>query len=127
MAARYLDAIRAVQPTGPYLLGGWSFGGVVAFEMARQLNQQSGQVAHVTLFDAWAPTANQKPPEDSFSTSDLVARFLSDIAGISARELPLNHDLLLRRWDDLLRVAGSLKLGWVMASLLGWGWSAVRS
>ncbi|GIJ42392.1 non-ribosomal peptide synthetase [Micromonospora andamanensis] len=38
LAASYLAAIRRVQPTGPYTIGGWSFGGVVAFEMARQLN-----------------------------------------------------------------------------------------
>ncbi|HEU0078664.1 MAG TPA: amino acid adenylation domain-containing protein, partial [Longimicrobiaceae bacterium] len=37
MAADYLDAMRAVQPRGPYRLGGWSMGGVVAWEMARRL------------------------------------------------------------------------------------------
>ncbi|MFI7549301.1 amino acid adenylation domain-containing protein [Micromonospora sediminimaris] len=39
LAASYLAAIRRVQPHGPYTIGGWSFGGVVAFEMARQLNR----------------------------------------------------------------------------------------
>ncbi|XXX73986.1 amino acid adenylation domain-containing protein [Sorangium sp. So ce134] len=37
MARAYLKEIRAVQPSGPYLLGGWSFGSLVAFEMARIL------------------------------------------------------------------------------------------
>ncbi|GAA3737428.1 non-ribosomal peptide synthetase [Salinactinospora qingdaonensis] len=37
IAASYVEAIRRVQPHGPYVLGGWSFGGFVAFEMARQL------------------------------------------------------------------------------------------
>ncbi|WP_416071576.1 thioesterase domain-containing protein [Streptomyces sp. ME02-8801-2C] len=37
LAARYLAAVRAVAPTGPYLLLGWSMGGLVAFEMARLL------------------------------------------------------------------------------------------
>src|SRR6185369_16148080 len=37
MAARYLAEVRRVQPQGPYRLGGWSMGGLVAFEMATQL------------------------------------------------------------------------------------------
>ena len=45
MAAYYIEALRTVQPTGPYLLGGWSMGGVVAFEMAQQLHAQGQQVA----------------------------------------------------------------------------------
>jgi thioesterase domain-containing protein len=37
MASAYLEAVRTVQPAGPVSLAGWSFGGVVAYEMARQL------------------------------------------------------------------------------------------
>ncbi len=37
MASRYVEALRLERPRGPYLLGGWSMGGIVAFEMARQL------------------------------------------------------------------------------------------
>ena len=40
LAERYLDKIRAIQPNGPYQLGGECFGGVVAFEVARQLAEQ---------------------------------------------------------------------------------------
>jgi amino acid adenylation domain-containing protein len=94
MAAYYIEAIRAVQPAGPYLLGGWSFGGVVAFEMARQLDQQDQQSAHVVMFDTWAPAKSRKPDEVDFSTSDLVARFLTDIAGISSKEMSVDQDLL---------------------------------
>src|SRR5262249_2379389 len=46
---------RALQPHGPYCLGGLSFGGVVAFEMARQLQQSGEQVALLALIDTWAP------------------------------------------------------------------------
>jgi thioesterase domain-containing protein len=55
MAAHYLTEIRSVQPRGPYHLGGGSFGGVVAFEMARQLEAQGEVVALVALFDSFAP------------------------------------------------------------------------
>lgn len=51
MASSYVDALRAVQPEGPYLLGGHSFGGVVAFEMAQQLQRQGYRVSLLALMD----------------------------------------------------------------------------
>ena len=49
VASRYLTEIRAVQPTGPYRLGGWCFGGVVAFEIAQQLHEQGEEVEFLAL------------------------------------------------------------------------------
>jgi thioesterase domain-containing protein/acyl carrier protein len=59
MAAHYVAALRQFQPRGPYHLGGHCFGGVVAFEMARQLEAAGERVAQVHLIDAHAPG---KPP-----------------------------------------------------------------
>jgi thioesterase domain-containing protein len=53
MAAHYLKEIRALQPEGPYLLGGVSFGGLVAWEMATQLRAQGAEVGLVVLFDTY--------------------------------------------------------------------------
>ncbi len=54
LAARYIAEIKTVQPKGPYSLGGGCFGGVIAFEMARQLREQGEEVAApVLLFDAF--------------------------------------------------------------------------
>jgi amino acid adenylation domain-containing protein len=55
MAGHYIDEIRRVQPQGPYFLGGASFGGLVAFEMARQIDASGQKVAFVGLFDAHGP------------------------------------------------------------------------
>ena len=57
MATEYLDAIRARQPEGPYLLCGYSFGGLVAFEMARRLKASGDEVGLLALFDTspWFP------------------------------------------------------------------------
>ncbi|HHW1646974.1 non-ribosomal peptide synthetase [Pseudomonas aeruginosa] len=53
IAASYLAAIRRVQPEGPYYLGGWSFGGFVAYEMARQLRALDPQaVAQLIVLDS---------------------------------------------------------------------------
>lgn len=51
MASCYIDAIREVQPEGPYRLGGASLGGIVAFEMAQQLLAQGQQTERLVIFD----------------------------------------------------------------------------
>lgn len=51
MAAEYLREVKARQPGGPYNLCGYSFGGLVAFEMAQRLRESGEDVALVGLFD----------------------------------------------------------------------------
>nr|AEH95300.1 putative non-ribosomal peptide synthetase [Aplysina aerophoba bacterial symbiont clone AANRPS] len=64
MAACYVDALRAVQPDGPYALLGWSLGGVIAHEMAAMLESTGASVAVLLLLDsppsAEIPTAAQE-------------------------------------------------------------------
>jgi thioesterase domain-containing protein/acyl carrier protein len=55
LAAHYVEEIRKVQIEGPYYLGGYSFGGIVAFEMAQQLQQQGQTVAIVAMLDSASP------------------------------------------------------------------------
>jgi aspartate racemase len=55
MAALYIKEIRSLQAEGPYLLGGLSFGGVMAYEMAQQLQAQDQKVGLVVLFDTYGP------------------------------------------------------------------------
>ena len=57
LAAGYIEAMRDRQPQGPYLLCGVSFGGVVAYEMASQLEHQGEQVGIVCLLDTILPSA----------------------------------------------------------------------
>ncbi len=52
MAKNYADRIQGVDPTGPYNLLGWSFGGVVAHEIAIELQRRGYSVAHLILLDA---------------------------------------------------------------------------
>ncbi|MEW1656697.1 amino acid adenylation domain-containing protein [Streptomyces sp. NPDC093707] len=54
IADSYIEALRTVQPHGPYTLGGWSFGGFVAFEIARRLRAAGEDVAHLILLDTTA-------------------------------------------------------------------------
>jgi thioesterase domain-containing protein len=55
LAFDYVQALRKHTPQGPYALGGLSFGGAVAYEMARQLNAAGQEVSVVGLFDTLLP------------------------------------------------------------------------
>ena len=55
MATHYIQEIQTLQPDGPYFLGGYSFGGIVAFEMARQLQQQGEEVGILVMVDSCRP------------------------------------------------------------------------
>lgn len=62
IAARYLEAIRRARPDGPYVIGGWSFGGFIAFEMARQLRRTHPEdVASLILIDPIAVAPGERP------------------------------------------------------------------
>jgi surfactin family lipopeptide synthetase A len=54
IAARLLLKLRALQPEGPYCLGGWCDDGILAYEVAQQL-EAAGQRTVLVLFDAWNP------------------------------------------------------------------------
>jgi amino acid adenylation domain-containing protein len=55
IAAHYIKELKTLRPDGPYLLGGYSFGGIVAYEMACQLAAEGHQVPLLVMFDMYAP------------------------------------------------------------------------
>ena len=73
MAADYLKAIRTVQPSGPYLIGGYSGGGIVSLEIARLLEQQGQEAALVVLLDTFHP---QQPRRPGQSVTERVRKHL---------------------------------------------------
>jgi thioesterase domain-containing protein/acyl carrier protein len=60
MAAHYIKAMRKIQPEGPYLLGGYSAGGVIALEVAQQLKEQGQSVGLLAVIDVPAQSPNYK-------------------------------------------------------------------
>lgn len=54
IAAKYLEEILAQNPDGPYALAGYSFGGIIAFEMAQQLSKMDKKVSSLIMFDTYA-------------------------------------------------------------------------
>ncbi len=66
MASTYVHIVQTVQNTGPYRLGGWSFGGIVSLEMARQLQSKGKIVEMVILMDTSANSQRNTAKGDQF-------------------------------------------------------------
>jgi thioesterase domain-containing protein/acyl carrier protein len=101
MAADYCAELQRIQPNGPYFLGGWSMGGVVAFEMARQLSLAGHKVRHLAIVDAWAPIAGQIAME-SDEASALIG-FAGDLG------IPLDRMSL----GQLMSLENESRLNWI--------------
>jgi thioesterase domain-containing protein len=105
MVAKYVDEIRAAQPTGPYRVGGWSMGGVVAYEMTRSLVERGEEVDLLALLDA--PFAF--PDEPVTSEAQLAAFFVADAAGATG--------LVAARPPDPACGSATEQLEWLAAQL----------
>jgi amino acid adenylation domain-containing protein len=79
MATLYNQQIRSVQPVGPYLLGGWSMGGLVAWEMAQQLMKEGETISLLALIDT-APPPKYREADDRADEISMLARFALDIS-----------------------------------------------
>jgi thioesterase domain-containing protein/acyl carrier protein len=92
MAAQYIDAIRAVQPNGPYLLCGWSYGGLIAYEMAQQLHQQNQEIELLALIDTRTPELlrHRQPETDALALLGL----LREQALLSGKQLSISRQEL---------------------------------
>ena len=87
MVDRYVAAVRAVQPDGPYRLGGWSIGGLVALAMARRIEQAGAAVELVALLDS----APEPPDLTGLSERAAAHQFVIDAAralGPEVTDLP---------------------------------------
>jgi amino acid adenylation domain-containing protein len=97
MATYYIEAMRNLQPRGPYHVGGWSLGGTVAFEIARQLLAAGQPVGMVALFDTgMSNTAERDEPTDLER-----AKFIVGMAKVHGLELPLEKVLAMRPSEQL--------------------------
>ncbi|KAK9762467.1 hypothetical protein K7432_011761 [Basidiobolus ranarum] len=81
IATRYLRAILNAQPEGPYCLHGYSFGGLVVFEIARQLECQGQKVSRLTIIDTIAPHTRRRLQEHSNQHSALEYLTMISVSG----------------------------------------------
>jgi amino acid adenylation domain-containing protein len=105
LAAGHVTALRAAQPEGPYHLAGWSFGGVVAFEIARQLREAGAEVAKLALVDSRAP-GTQNIPED---LPGLLGAFAAD-QNLPPDVDPQDIETLRPLFETFQRLLGMLRI-----------------
>lgn len=83
----YIEALQEAQATGPYALAGWSLGGVIAFEIARQLVAAGEDVSFLGMLDAEADPPDVGLPQDE---TGLLAAILEMNSGFVADDSQLN-------------------------------------
>jgi amino acid adenylation domain-containing protein len=86
MAEHYINEIQALQPEGPYCLGGYCLGGTIAYEMAQQLRQKGHDVALLALFDTYNFTRIETAPPFTFLRQK-ISFHARNIASLSWKDL----------------------------------------
>jgi thioesterase domain-containing protein len=87
MAAHYLDEILTLQPEGPYCVGGYCLGGVIAYEIAQRLRMAGREVALLALFDSYNLRRVSEVRQSRLLWQKI--RFhLGNIGGLSLGDLP---------------------------------------
>jgi acyl transferase domain-containing protein/thioesterase domain-containing protein len=114
LAAMYVKELRAFYPEGPYLLGGLSFGGLVAFEMAQQLCAEGIPPTLLVLFDTSAP-GSKKPAE----VKDQISMFRKNLRNEGASYLARKALGKWNYWCRLMRLR-SQGLACTFYQLAGW-------
>lgn len=87
MAAEYLSQIKTVQTSGPYLLMGWSMGGMIAFEIARQLELLDEPVRLLGMVDTPAPQDPKSATANQLDEAQMLVDFLRDLSGSPTPDL----------------------------------------
>jgi len=112
MAAHYIDSILAQNPGGPYALAGFSFGGIIAYEMARQLQEMGREVNLVALFDTNAyntifydPIGTKLRKQFSYYANNIVhtLKFVNGFSNTVVEKSTLLKRKVIRRYWSLTK------------------------
>jgi amino acid adenylation domain-containing protein len=108
MAEYYIKSLREVQPTGPYQLGGFCFGGVVAYEMARQLIEAGEKVSLLAILESGPPNLGKIHRDAAYSLENVYENlrdFVAHPAGekvemVRRKARKLRDKLIARRQEN---------------------------
>ncbi|MER5761807.1 amino acid adenylation domain-containing protein [Streptomyces sp. NPDC002082] len=125
MVEDYLREIRAVQPSGPYSLLGWSFGGIVAHSLAVRLQAEGEEVALLALMDSYLPTDGWESAQLSYDSPEVLGAITesighdptspeSPLAGLGAEGL----SALVGVFVDIANLSDHISVGTFMGDIL---------
>lgn len=102
IAGEYVEKMKRVQPLGPYLLGGWSFGGEVTFEMVRQLEALGEEIGFLAFIDAPGPQDGGQKDISGFSLETELALIKKYFPGMGLEARVLGLEGLEQFWPVII-------------------------
>ena len=126
MASNYIQEIKNLQPAGPYYIGGYCLGGVVAFEMARQLEEEGNKIGLLAMISSSTPQHARNNSHDIAVYRRWFYRFLEraelEMSNMSVLEgkkkMAYLKDRISRVWLVLLLKVEDFN-GWLYSRLMG--------
>src|SRR5262249_40516496 len=108
LAAHYIEAMKTIQPEGPYFLGGWSIGGIVAYEIAQELSPQGQKIGQLLLLDSGARANREEHLEEA---EEHAGHIEEDDAALMIRFF--GEALQISR-EDLAQFQGDERIGYIL-------------
>jgi thioesterase domain-containing protein/acyl carrier protein len=118
LASEYLTSIKRVQTRGPYYFGGWSVGGLIAFEMARQLEQAGEDVEQLYMFDTAVP--EKSAPSQAFNLSselELINQYFQVPVTVSNGFNASNPEELWQKFLNFIETDDTYNQGYILDKL----------
>ncbi|PNK21304.1 amino acid adenylation domain-containing protein [Cylindrospermopsis raciborskii] len=94
MANTYINTIREIQPHGPYLLGGHSLGGLIAFAMASQLEAMGEQIERVLIIDTHPPMPTDETIASLEDNAGIICFMVEQIALFFNKNVTINYQTI---------------------------------
>jgi amino acid adenylation domain-containing protein len=91
MAELYIQAVKRIQPEGPYILGGWSLGGVMAYEVARKLSEAGDRIELVAMLDSYP--SDGRLDAAKLDENELLDKFVREL--LSSSGLNVSHSSII--------------------------------
>jgi len=119
LASEHLTTIKQVQARGPYYLGGWSIGGLIAFEITRQLEQAGEHVDRLYMFDTAVPVKKTPSPQpfDLPGELELFNRFFQVPVTVTAGFKAANPEELWQEFLNFIENDGTYNQGYIVDKL----------
>src|ERR1700730_11782045 len=105
LAQYFVDAIRALQPHGPYLLIGYSLGGLVTLEMAQRLTEAGESIALLTMVESYPHWTRVSAGQHASIVRPRAARLLFRVLGQETRESILDAPRAGKKWTHVMKRA----------------------